>query len=270
GLACFQILQRERARRARLYRYHDPRYRGARRRLRRGQAPFQRQGNRGIDRTHRDLQYERARASGASTRPRAARALSFRSFSPCRLTAFWWSKTTGFCASSASCSTPARPPSAPPPTLISSPTTSPISMAIAGACAPASGGFSRARCGSSRRKTSCGRPCPAVPPRGANRWAWGRGGLPPGASRPAGGKSGSSPGTIDTAACAAKGIKVLTIRRRANIACAELAIALMLTLAKKLHRLVGRIGVDELREAGYAYKPFDRRHTPNSNWPRIS
>jgi phosphoglycerate dehydrogenase-like enzyme len=83
-------------------------------------------------------------------------------------------------------------------------------------------------------------------------------------------KYGLSPRNIDTAACAAKGIKVLTIRRRANIACAELAIALMLTLAKKLHRLVGRIGVDELREAGYAYKPFDRRHTPNSNWPRIS
>ncbi len=83
-------------------------------------------------------------------------------------------------------------------------------------------------------------------------------------------KFGSSPRNIDTAACAAKGIKVLTIRRRANIACAELAIALMLTLAKKLHRLVGRISVEQLREVGYAYKPFDRRHTPNSNWPRIS
>jgi glyoxylate reductase/D-3-phosphoglycerate dehydrogenase len=83
-------------------------------------------------------------------------------------------------------------------------------------------------------------------------------------------KYGLRPRNIDTAACAAKGIKVLTIRRRANIACAELAIALMLTLAKKLHRLFGRISVDELREAGYAYKPFDRRHTPNSNWPRIS
>ena len=83
-------------------------------------------------------------------------------------------------------------------------------------------------------------------------------------------KYGLSPRNIDTAACAAKGIKVLTIRRRANIACAELAIALMLTLAKKLHRLAGRISVEQLREIGYAYKPFDRRHTPNSNWPRIS
>jgi phosphoglycerate dehydrogenase-like enzyme len=83
-------------------------------------------------------------------------------------------------------------------------------------------------------------------------------------------KFGWRPRNVDTAACAAKGIKVLTIRRRANIACAELAIALMLTLAKKLHRLSGRIGVEQLREIGYAYKPFDRRHTPNSNWPRIS
>jgi len=82
-------------------------------------------------------------------------------------------------------------------------------------------------------------------------------------------KYGFKPRNIDTAACAAKGIKVLTIRRRANIACAELAIALMLTLAKKLHRLAGRISAEQLLEVGYAYKPFDRRHTPNSNWPRV-
>ncbi len=63
---------------------------------------------------------------------------------------------------------------------------------------------------------------------------------------------------------------MLTIRRRANIACAELAIALMLTLAKKLHRLAGRISAEQLAAVGYPYRPFDRRHTPNSNWPRIS
>ena len=34
-------------------------------------------------------------------------------------------------------------------------------------------------------------------------------------------KYGFEPRNIDAAACAAKGIKVLTIRRRANIACAE-------------------------------------------------
>jgi phosphoglycerate dehydrogenase-like enzyme len=83
-------------------------------------------------------------------------------------------------------------------------------------------------------------------------------------------KFGFKPRNIDTDACADRGIKVLTIRRRANIACAELAVALMLTLAKKLHRLAGRVSVDDLSAIGYAYKPFDRRHTPNSNWARIS
>jgi phosphoglycerate dehydrogenase-like enzyme len=83
-------------------------------------------------------------------------------------------------------------------------------------------------------------------------------------------KFGLVPRNIDTAACAARGITVLALRRRANIACAELAMTLMLTLAKKLHRLAGRISVERLAEIGYRYKPFDRRHTPNSNWPRIS
>src|SRR5262249_56000468 len=83
-------------------------------------------------------------------------------------------------------------------------------------------------------------------------------------------KFGLAPRNIDTAACAARGIKVLTLRRRANIACAELAMTLMLTLAKKLHRLAGRISVEQLAEIGYRYKPFDRRHTPNSNCPPIS
>jgi phosphoglycerate dehydrogenase-like enzyme len=75
---------------------------------------------------------------------------------------------------------------------------------------------------------------------------------------------------IDVAACAARGIKVLTIRRRANIACAETALGLMLTLAKKINRLTGRISAEQLGAIGYPYRPFDRRHTPNSNWPRIS
>jgi phosphoglycerate dehydrogenase-like enzyme len=82
-------------------------------------------------------------------------------------------------------------------------------------------------------------------------------------------KYGAIPRNIDAAACAARDIKVLTFRRRANIACAELAITLMLTLAKKMHRLAGRISATQLAAEGYNYKPFDRRHTPNSNWARI-
>lgn len=75
---------------------------------------------------------------------------------------------------------------------------------------------------------------------------------------------------IDAAACAARGIPVLTLRRRANIACAEHAIAMMLTLARKLHRISGRISVGQLKAAGYAPTTFDKRHTPYSGWGRIS
>jgi len=83
-------------------------------------------------------------------------------------------------------------------------------------------------------------------------------------------KYGAKPRNIDDAACTARGVKLLTIRRRANIACAEMALTLMLTLAKKLHRLAGHISAEQLGAIGYPYEPFDRRHTPNSNWPRIS
>jgi glyoxylate reductase len=83
-------------------------------------------------------------------------------------------------------------------------------------------------------------------------------------------KYGAVARNIDAAACAKRGIKVLTLRRRANIACAEVAIMLMLTLAKKMHRLAGRISPQELAAEGYPYRPFDRRHTPNSNWARIA
>jgi phosphoglycerate dehydrogenase-like enzyme len=82
-------------------------------------------------------------------------------------------------------------------------------------------------------------------------------------------KFGMMPRNIDQAACAARGVKLLTIRRRANCACAEMAFTLMLTLAKKLNRVLNRISVEQLAAVGYPYKPFDRRHTPNSNWPRI-
>jgi len=83
-------------------------------------------------------------------------------------------------------------------------------------------------------------------------------------------KYGSKPGNIDAAACAARGIKLLTLRCRADIVGAEIAITAMLTLAKRLHRFTGRISVEALAELGYPYKPFDRRHAPNANFPRIT
>src|SRR5688572_11056733 len=79
-------------------------------------------------------------------------------------------------------------------------------------------------------------------------------------------KYGLGLGGIDTAACAERGVAVLNIRRRANIACAEHALALMLMQARKLDRMVGLVTAAKLDAAGYPYKPFDRRHTPYSNW----
>lgn len=74
---------------------------------------------------------------------------------------------------------------------------------------------------------------------------------------------------IDQHACTARGVAVRTLRRRANIACAELALTLMLMLARRVNELAGRISVEALAELGYHYQPFDRRHTPNSNWGRV-
>lgn len=73
---------------------------------------------------------------------------------------------------------------------------------------------------------------------------------------------------IDLAACEARGIRVLTLRRRANISCAEHALMLMLALSKKLHQLHGRISFEQLRAAGLQPKMFDSGLTPTSGWPR--
>ena len=75
---------------------------------------------------------------------------------------------------------------------------------------------------------------------------------------------------IDVAACAARGIKVLGVRRRANVQCAEHAFVLMLMLARRAGELNGLISVEQLAGREGPYKPFDRRHTPNANWGRFS
>ncbi len=74
---------------------------------------------------------------------------------------------------------------------------------------------------------------------------------------------------IDVQACAARGIKVLTVRRRANISCAEHAFALMLALARRITELAGIISVEQLAAIGRTYAPFDRRHTPGANLGRF-
>jgi phosphoglycerate dehydrogenase-like enzyme len=75
---------------------------------------------------------------------------------------------------------------------------------------------------------------------------------------------------IDVPACRAAGVAVLGVRRRANIACAEHAFALMLALARHIHRVNGLVTTERLAAAGYPFRPFDRRHAPGANFGRIS
>ncbi|PIT82635.1 NAD(P)-dependent oxidoreductase [Limnohabitans sp. 15K] len=75
---------------------------------------------------------------------------------------------------------------------------------------------------------------------------------------------------IDLDACARRNVDVLTLRRRANMACAEQAMMMMLALAKRLPELNGRTTMKRLQDAGFKPAPFDRRYAPNSNWARVS
>ena len=74
---------------------------------------------------------------------------------------------------------------------------------------------------------------------------------------------------IDQVACVGAGIRVLTLRRRANIATAEHGLALMLALARQINQNCNLISVEQLRAAGFTPTTFDRAHTPNGNWARI-
>ena len=82
-------------------------------------------------------------------------------------------------------------------------------------------------------------------------------------------KFGTGLRNIDTGACAKKGVKVLTLRRRANISCAEHFFALMLTLARRMETINGLVTEKRISKAGITLRPFDRRHTPGGNFPRI-
>jgi phosphoglycerate dehydrogenase-like enzyme len=82
-------------------------------------------------------------------------------------------------------------------------------------------------------------------------------------------KYGTITSAIDTAACGRAGVRVLTIRRRANIATAEHAFALLLALARKITATANRISENQLETAGFSPTVFARAHTPNGNWARV-
>ena len=83
-------------------------------------------------------------------------------------------------------------------------------------------------------------------------------------------KYGTVTSNIDAAACRRAGARLLTLRRRANISCAEHAMGLMLALARKIHETAGLISLEQLRAAGYSPTKYDRDHTANANWARIT
>ena len=83
-------------------------------------------------------------------------------------------------------------------------------------------------------------------------------------------KYGTVVANIDASACAQASIRVLTLRRRVNISCAEHALALMLALARKIHESAGLISIEQLKAAGYSPTQYDRAHTANANWARIT
>lgn len=74
---------------------------------------------------------------------------------------------------------------------------------------------------------------------------------------------------IDVPACAARGVKVMPLRRRGNMTAAEHILSLMLGLARKLTTINKCITTERLTAAGYQPKFFDRRYSPNANWARI-
>ena len=82
-------------------------------------------------------------------------------------------------------------------------------------------------------------------------------------------KFGTGLRNIDAAACADKGVKLLTLRRRANVSCAEHAFGLMLMLARKLDELDGLVTVERIKAKQGAFRPFQRQHTPGGNYPRF-
>jgi phosphoglycerate dehydrogenase-like enzyme len=74
---------------------------------------------------------------------------------------------------------------------------------------------------------------------------------------------------VDTKACAERGIEVLTLRRRTNIAMAEHTMTLLLSMAKRMPLISGLVTTDRLAQAGYPIRPYDKRHTAGANFGRI-
>jgi phosphoglycerate dehydrogenase-like enzyme len=83
-------------------------------------------------------------------------------------------------------------------------------------------------------------------------------------------KYGTVLSNIDAGACRRAGVRLLTLRRRANMSCAEHAMGLMLALARKIPETAGLISLEQLQAAGFSPTTYDRAHTANANWARVT
>ncbi|MBK19118.1 MAG: hypothetical protein CMM52_09830 [Rhodospirillaceae bacterium] len=75
---------------------------------------------------------------------------------------------------------------------------------------------------------------------------------------------------IDEAACAAHNIPALPFHRTVNVAVGEHAFSLMMALAKKTVETNKLLTIEALQAEGWPAREYDRQHTANSNWARIS
>jgi len=75
---------------------------------------------------------------------------------------------------------------------------------------------------------------------------------------------------VDEAACAARGIPALPFHRTVNVAVGEHAFSLMMALAKKTVETNKLLTIEALKAEGWPAREYDRSHTANSNWARIS
>ncbi|MBB43909.1 MAG: hypothetical protein CMM44_09125 [Rhodospirillaceae bacterium] len=75
---------------------------------------------------------------------------------------------------------------------------------------------------------------------------------------------------IDEPACVASGVVVKPLFRRVNVAVGEHAFSLMMALGKKLVETNKLITIEELRSEGWPAELYNRKHTANSNWARIT
>jgi lactate dehydrogenase-like 2-hydroxyacid dehydrogenase len=81
---------------------------------------------------------------------------------------------------------------------------------------------------------------------------------------------GSDTRNIDHEACAARGIGTAPLHRRVNVAVAEHAFALLMTLAKKITETNKLLTMELLHARGWPSRHYDREYTANSNWARIN